>query len=30
VTGPDWNPSQGEASKSDTITDAVIYLKTGA
>ena len=30
VTGPAWDPSQGEASRSDTITDAMVCLQTGA
>jgi hypothetical protein len=28
VIGPNWNQSQGEASRSDPITDAVICLQT--
>jgi hypothetical protein len=30
VTGPNWDPSQGEALRPDTITDAMMYLQTGA
>jgi hypothetical protein len=29
-TSPNWDPSQGEGSRPDTITDAVMYLQTGA
>jgi hypothetical protein len=30
VTGPNWDPSQGEAPRTDTITDAMVCLQTGA
>ena len=29
VTDPNWNPSQGESTRPDTITDAMMYLQTG-
>ena len=28
MTGPTWNPSQGEDPKPDTITDAIVCLRT--
>jgi hypothetical protein len=30
VTGPIWEPSQEEAPRPDTITDALVYVQTGA
>jgi hypothetical protein len=30
VTGPTWDPSQGEAPRPDTITDAIVCLQTEA
>lgn len=30
VTGQNWNPAQQEAPRSDTITDSMVYLLTGA
>ena len=30
VTSPTWDPSQGEISRRDTITDAMVCLQTGA
>jgi hypothetical protein len=30
VTGPNWDPVQGEALRPDTITDATVCLQTGA
>jgi hypothetical protein len=29
-TGPNWDPAQGEAPRSDIITDAMVCLQTGA
>ena len=29
VTGSNWDPSQGNAPRPDTITDAMVYLQTG-
>jgi hypothetical protein len=30
VTGPTWDPSQGEAPRPDPVTDAMVCLQTGA
>jgi hypothetical protein len=30
MTGPAWDPSHGRSLKPDTITDAMMYLQTGA
>jgi hypothetical protein len=30
VTAPTWDPSQGEAPRPDTVTDAMLGLQTGA
>jgi hypothetical protein len=30
VTGPNWDLAQGEAPRPDTITDAMVFLQTGA
>jgi hypothetical protein len=30
VTGPNWDPAQGEAPRPDTITDAMVCLQTRA
>ena len=30
VTSPNWDPSQGEAPRTDTITNAMVCLQTGA
>ena len=29
MTSPTWDPSQGEAPRPDTITDAMVCLQTG-
>jgi hypothetical protein len=29
MTGPNWDPAQGEAQRPDTITDAKVCLQTG-
>ena len=30
MTSPNWDPSQGEAPRPETITDAMMYLQIGA
>jgi hypothetical protein len=30
VTGPTWNPPHGQAPISDTVTDVILCLQTGA
>ena len=30
VTGPNWDPTQGEAPRPETITDGILYLQTVA
>jgi hypothetical protein len=30
MNSPNWAPSHGEAPRSDTITDAMLHLQTGA
>jgi hypothetical protein len=30
VTGPNWDPAQGETPRPDTVADAVVCLQKGA